>query len=80
MLKIRHLPPCVGTCSQIIGEHDGVGVLGASIYDARRGEEWIKTHITLKRCSDITTYQVAVEFARKSLASTMEKVTRSKYI
>jgi hypothetical protein len=46
-------------------EHDGVGVLGASTYDARRGEEWITTHITLKRCSDITTYQVTVEFARK---------------
>jgi hypothetical protein len=49
----------------MIGEHDGVGVLGASTYDAKRGEEWIKAHITLKRCSDITTYQLVSGFADK---------------
>jgi hypothetical protein len=49
LLKIRYLSHWVGICSQIIGEHGGGGVLGASTYDARRGEEWIKAHVTLKR-------------------------------
>ena len=49
MLRQNYIPGCGGICSQMIGEHGGEGVFGASTYDAKRGEEWIKAHIKLKR-------------------------------
>jgi hypothetical protein len=48
-MKVNYVPGCGGICWQKIGEHGGEGVLGASTYDAKRGAEWIKAHITLKR-------------------------------